>query len=298
MDSAKFRQLSVILIVGLFLSLLVPGAIAQTATPPQPTPVGEFEIIGNLESINSGFIVVSGQTISIIGAEINDPLMLHTRVKVHASFVNGQFIAREVEYDDDDDNGNLNGNANSNSNTNQNGNANSNTNGNDNVNVTPAVTPMVTLQQAIASVLEVYPTTSIRSVELKTRFGGTLVWEIEIANRTELTIDAASGAILTIEQRGDDDNDNGNGNNNDNNDDGDVNGNGNFNGNGNSNDNQNDNGQNNNVNGNDNNDDHGGDDDNGGHGSDDDHDDDNSGHGSDDDHDDDNSGRGSDDDDD
>jgi uncharacterized membrane protein YkoI len=240
----------------------------SNATPPQAPVGGEFEVTGTLESIGSGFIVVSGQTISITSAEIKDPLLLGTLVKVHVTVVNGQLTAREIENaDTDDDNENANTNANENVNSNDN-NTNENLNGNENANTNDNTSgsAAVSAQQAIDIVLQVYPNTTIRSIELTTRFGGTLVWEIKIGNRIELNIDATTGAILTIDRPGDDDNQNANANQNgnDNNDDNGGMG-------------SDDNG-NQNDNGNDNNDDNGGDD-NGGMGSDDGGGDDNGGMG-------------------
>lgn len=86
---------------------------------------GEFELRGTLTSIGADFIVVQGQTISIIGAEIKGTLTVGATVKVHLSLVNGTLVAREVEMavrtrrsgDDDrsdDDNSNSNTNRNDN----------------------------------------------------------------------------------------------------------------------------------------------------------------------------------------
>ncbi len=224
----------------------------------QQPVAGEFEVTGTLDSIGSGVIVVAGQTISIGSAEINDPLVLGTLVKIHVSVVNGQLTAREVEnaVTGADDNSNANDNAADNSNTNENSNDNAAENGNDNAadnsndnaddngNDNTSAGTAISAQQAIDIVLGVYPTTTIRSIELTTKFGGTLVWEVKIGNRIELNIDAQSGVILTIDRPGDDNNQNGNAN---------SNGNDNRDDNGNGNDNRDDNG-----NGNDNNDDNGG----------------------------------------
>jgi LysM repeat protein len=62
----------------------------------------EIELVGQLEQAGDGLIVVSGQTISIVGAEINDPLTVGDTVKVHYSIVGGQAVAREVERAADD----------------------------------------------------------------------------------------------------------------------------------------------------------------------------------------------------
>ena len=241
--------------------------------------VGEFEIIGTLEEIGDGFIVVSGQVISIVDAEVKDPLVPGVLVKVHLSEVNGELLAREVENANTDDNNNpnandnanvnqndnanQNANASQNDNTNQNDNDNQNANDNDNQNDNTSTEPEISAQEAINIVLEIYPNTSIIAIELDDKFGGTLVWEIHTSHGLELNIDAQSGVILTIENDNNNTNDNSN-----------------INGNDNSNNNVNNNSNNNaNTNGNDNDDD----DDNSGMGSDDDDDDDNSGMGSNDD---------------
>ncbi|MBL8131345.1 MAG: PepSY domain-containing protein [Anaerolineae bacterium] len=206
---------------------------------PSPSPIaGEFEIVGTLDSIDGATVVVSGQIISLSGAEIKDPLVVGTLVKAHVSNIAGVLTAREIELALPGQAGDDNSNANANSNDNS-----DDDNGNANDNVAVGSLPATSLQQAIAEVLRVYPTARIRSVELTTRFGGTLVWEIETNNRIEVIVDAQTGAILVIDRpgRGGAD-DNGNGNANDNGSD--------DNSNGNSNDNSNDNGSDDNSNGN------------------------------------------------
>jgi hypothetical protein len=273
MYTLPFRRLSMLITIVFAASLMifVTGVFAQSATP-----AGETEITGVLESIGSGSIVVSGQTIDILNAEINDMLIVGSTVKVHVSQVNGVLTAREVETTaivDDNTNTNANANANanantngntnanSNTNTNSNANANSNTNSNDNVddngNDNVSGGNAVSAQQAIDIVLAVYPTTDILSIELTSKFGETQVWEVKIRNGIELNIDAQTGVILTIDRRGSDNSQNDNGNQN-------GNGNVNNNQNGNSNDNSDDHGgmgsdDNQNGNSNDNSDDHGGD---------------------------------------
>ncbi len=189
------------------------------ATTTQPPLDDGFEITGTLENIGSGNIVVAGQTISIIGAEIKDPLLLGTLIRVRARIVNQQMAAREIQNarTGEDDNTNANNNSNNNLNgndnsNNENENANENNNSNDNSNAGAAISA----QQAIDIVLQVYPTTTIRSVELTTKFGGRLVWEVKIGGGIEVTVDAQTGAILTIDRPGDDDNQNQNTNNNQN----------------------------------------------------------------------------------
>ena len=236
--NTRLRLLILSLVVGLVFLASAVGVMAQ-----QATPTGEIELTGVLESISSGTITVSGQTINIIGAEIRNRLVLGSTVKIHVSEVGGVLTAREVETvsrdDDDDDGSNNNSNNTSNNNSNNTSNNNSNNTSNNNSNNTSnnnsnntsnnnsnnnddddddngGVRPTITAQQAIEDVLRVYPTTTIRSVELDTRFGGTLVWEVKIGNGTELVIDAQTGTILVIDRPGDDDDDDDGGRNNNN----------------------------------------------------------------------------------
>lgn len=83
-----------------------------------PPGAGEFEIVGTLDEVGEGFIVVSGQTISLAsGAEIKGALVIGALVKVEGSLTDGAWVAREVkraqerdqerhndDMDDDDDN--------------------------------------------------------------------------------------------------------------------------------------------------------------------------------------------------
>lgn len=233
----------------------------RTAATSQTPAAGEFEITGTLESIGDRFIVVSGQSIAFTGAEIKGPLLLGTRVRVHVRIMDGQLAAREIENavgDDDSTNQNTNRNQNTNQNTNQNQNQNQNQNTNQNTNQNQNTA--VSAQQAVDTTLRVYPTMPIRSVSLMTRFGGTLVWEVRLANRMRLYIDAATGAILVIDRPDSDDSQNANMNTNDNDDD--DNSNSSFNSNQNSNNSNIGSNVNRNQNSNDNDDDHDDDDDN------------------------------------
>lgn len=251
----------------------------QEDDAPAPT-TGEFEMVGTLESIDGTSLTVSGQAVNFTSAEIKGPLVIGTLVKLHVRVENGLLVAREVEPgryrfgdddEDDDDNTNANANANVNSNTNTNVNANTNTNTNANANSNTSSAAAVSADQAITIVKRVYPNAVIRSIELTTRFGGTLVWEVAIGGGIELIIDAQTGVILVIDRPGSDDNSNQNGNSNDNRDDDDddddddngsnfndnssSNGNGNSNTNTNSNDNDDDNDDDGGNGGNDNRDD-------------------------------------------
>jgi hypothetical protein len=99
-------------------------------------------LTGTLTAVGEGFIVVAGQLIDTSRAEVNDPLLLGALVEVDFTLQDGQWIAREVEFedgddrdddggdndnDDDDDNGNFN----DNDDDDDNGNFNTNSNDND-----------------------------------------------------------------------------------------------------------------------------------------------------------------------
>ncbi len=59
----------------------------------------------------------------------------------------------------------------------------------------------LTEENAINSVLAIYPNTTIISTNKIIKFGDTLVWEIQTSHNIEVNIDVACGVILTIEQR-------------------------------------------------------------------------------------------------
>ncbi|MBX3080153.1 MAG: PepSY domain-containing protein [Anaerolineae bacterium] len=201
-----------------------------------PHAPDELEITGTLEAISADSIVVSGQQISIVGAEIHGTLVVGVRVRVHAARVDGVLVAREVELALSDDNGNSN--SNDNTDDNGNGNANGNGNSNDNSNDNGGAQPTITAQQAVEILLRVYPNAVITRIRLQNQ-SGRLVWELRTAQGVRMIIDATTGNILTIEQRGRDDNSNGNSNGNSNHND---NGGSDDNGNHNENENHNDNG--------------------------------------------------------
>jgi hypothetical protein len=56
-----------------------------------------FEIIGTLDAMGDGSIVVSGQTVDIHNAEIQGTLVEGSLVKVELSLVDGNLVAREVK---------------------------------------------------------------------------------------------------------------------------------------------------------------------------------------------------------
>jgi hypothetical protein len=79
---------------------LAQPAAAQTPSPlttEEPTPLGEFEITGQITALSDNSIVIAGHVIDISNAEIKDPLSINNRAKVHVSIVDGVWIAREVE---------------------------------------------------------------------------------------------------------------------------------------------------------------------------------------------------------
>ncbi|MEP6988140.1 MAG: DUF5666 domain-containing protein, partial [Chloroflexota bacterium] len=79
---------------------LAQPTVVQTPSPlttEEPTPIGEFEITGQVTALSDSVIVIAGHSIDISGAEIKDSLALNERVKVHVSIVDGVWIAREVE---------------------------------------------------------------------------------------------------------------------------------------------------------------------------------------------------------
>lgn len=61
-------------------------------------------------------------------------------------------------------------------------------------------TPL-TIDEAVNLVLEIYPNTTITVAKQATRFGDTLVWEIETSHDIKATIDVACGYILTLERQ-------------------------------------------------------------------------------------------------
>ncbi len=79
-----------LLMATILLALFAQQVMAQD-------PATEVELVGVLEQAGDGFIVVSGQTISIVGAEVKDPLTAGETVRMHYSIVSGQAVAREVE---------------------------------------------------------------------------------------------------------------------------------------------------------------------------------------------------------
>jgi hypothetical protein len=63
----------------------------------------------------------------------------------------------------------------------------------------PGCGPPLSAEDAQSLVLEIYPNTTITSVEELTKFGDVLVWEIDTSHGIRLDIDVACGFILVIE---------------------------------------------------------------------------------------------------
>lgn len=64
---------------------------------------GEFEFFGTITEMGDGYIVVNDQRINIANAEIEGPLAVGAFVEVHLRFVDGQWVASEVDLEDGDD---------------------------------------------------------------------------------------------------------------------------------------------------------------------------------------------------
>ncbi len=58
----------------------------------------------------------------------------------------------------------------------------------------------LTAQDASEHVLQIYPNTTITSIEQVTKFDGVLVWEVQTSHGIEINIDVGCGTILTIER--------------------------------------------------------------------------------------------------
>lgn len=69
------------------------------------TPGGDFKIGGTLAELGQDYIVVSGQTIDITGAEVSSHLVLGVVVEVEARRVDGTFLALRVRVSEDEDQG-------------------------------------------------------------------------------------------------------------------------------------------------------------------------------------------------
>ncbi len=105
---------------------LVAREVALYTPDTPPTAPGEdFELRGTLEEIGDGYIIVAGQSINMLQAEVKTQLQVGALVKVHVRIVNGELVASEVE-------GWLNHEDNANSNDNNNDNEGDDDNSNDN----------------------------------------------------------------------------------------------------------------------------------------------------------------------
>jgi hypothetical protein len=62
----------------------------------------DTRIIGTVEALGNGFIIIGGQTIDTTDAEIEDPLVVGSLVEVEVLFSNGQWVASEVKFTETD----------------------------------------------------------------------------------------------------------------------------------------------------------------------------------------------------
>lgn len=159
--------------------------------------VGELELVGEIEAVDGANIVIAGFTFDISMAEVNTALLVGEMVRVEATLVNGVLQTREVYPfvpgmdDSTDDNGM--------------DDSNDDNGMDDSSSVPPGVTPGLSAESAIATVLSIYPNTRIVEIELKTLANGTLFWDIDTSHNIDLWIDANTGTILRIDDDRNDD---------------------------------------------------------------------------------------------
>lgn len=98
-----------------------------TPETPPTAPGEDFELRGTLEEVGDGYIIVAGQSINMLQAEIKTQLQVGALVKVHVRIVNGELVASEVEgWLNHEDNANTNDNSNDNDNEGDDDNSNDN----------------------------------------------------------------------------------------------------------------------------------------------------------------------------
>lgn len=96
-------------------ALVAREVALYTPDTPPATPGEDFELRGTLEEVGDGYIVVAGQSINMLQAEVKTQLQVGALVKVHVRIVNGELVASEVEgWLNHDDNANTNDNSNDN----------------------------------------------------------------------------------------------------------------------------------------------------------------------------------------
>jgi hypothetical protein len=102
----KMRSILSLLLV-LFTLLTAVQALAKDG---RTSRANEREFTGTVELVTTRTITVDGHVINIVWAEMNDPIVVGSIVKVHYTVgVSGAWVAREVELasadDGDDDSG-------------------------------------------------------------------------------------------------------------------------------------------------------------------------------------------------
>jgi hypothetical protein len=150
----------------------------------------DYELRGTLEEIGEGFIVVNGRTIDTSRAGFDDDVAVGLPVEVEFYMIDGELVALYVDdlddMDRDDDDFGV-----------------------DEDDVPAGTVAAITAAEAAAIALEVFPNATVSEIELDTRYGGTLVWEVELSNDVEIYIDATTGVRIEIDDyrdgRNDDD---------------------------------------------------------------------------------------------
>jgi hypothetical protein len=193
-------------LVKVHASMTIAGWVAREVEPTtaededsaDSKPEGEFEITGTLQEFSDDSIVLSGQTISIVGAELKNALVVGVLVKAHVSVVDGVLVAREVEnaFNEDDSSDDESSDDDS-----------SSDDSSDDYSDVVIDDAATNAQEAIAIVQGIYPNTRILEIELSDLMGAGLVWEIKTSHGLEIKIDVATGAILVIDDSSDDSND-------------------------------------------------------------------------------------------
>lgn len=147
-----------------------------------------LEITGTLQNIQGTGVTIAGQSIPMVNAQLTDPLIVGIVMSARVDNTNGAFNAQGFSIT---------------GNTPTLGTVTPTPVPQGQVNIVPTTqgqgrTP-ITVDQAITIALGVFPSSRVDEVELDSRFGGTLVWEIDLTNDRDVIIDANTGVILMIE---------------------------------------------------------------------------------------------------
>lgn len=100
-----WKRLNVMVVLAVLMMMTVPAVTnAGVIEGSSRTSAPEFEIIGALEEMGEGYVVVDSRTVEVgAGAEIEEPLAVGDVVKVHVRVDSeGNWVAREIEPADDD----------------------------------------------------------------------------------------------------------------------------------------------------------------------------------------------------